>query len=131
MSLDYGPLTFSLDIGERWQRFGTNPPWPEFEVFPTNSWNYGLVLDAHNLAQSFQVSRKPGPLAEQPFKPESAPISIQAKARKIDAWKQEPNGLVGKLPHSPAMTDQPIENVTLIPMGAARLRITAFPTTER
>jgi hypothetical protein len=29
---------------------------------------------------------------------------------------------------SPARSDQPVEKVTLIPMGATRLRISAFPT---
>ena len=34
---------------------------------------------------------------------------------------------MGKLQPSPVKSDQPTETVTLIPMGAARLRITAFP----
>ena len=34
---------------------------------------------------------------------------------------------MGKLQASPVKSDQPTETVTLIPMGAARLRITAFP----
>jgi hypothetical protein len=29
---------------------------------------------------------------------------------------------------SPVWSEQPVEKVTLIPMGAARLRISAFPT---
>ena len=33
VSVDYGPLTFALKIGERWQEYGTNPQWPEWEVF--------------------------------------------------------------------------------------------------
>jgi hypothetical protein len=36
--------------------------------------------------------------------------------------------LVGPLQASPARTTEPEETVTLIPMGAARLRIAAFPT---
>jgi hypothetical protein len=35
--------------------------------------------------------------------------------------------LVGKLQPSPVKSDLPSETVTLIPMGAARLRITSFP----
>jgi hypothetical protein len=34
---------------------------------------------------------------------------------------------VGKLQASPVKSEQPRENVTLIPMGAARLRISSFP----
>jgi len=126
-SIDYGPLTFSLKIGERWSRYGGTDIWPEYEVFPTSAWNYGLVLDQKDPASSFRVEKKPRPVSAQPFTPETAPIELQAKARKIPAWKQDDLGLVGKLPLSPVKSDEPIENITLIPMGAARLRITAFP----
>jgi hypothetical protein len=126
-SVDYGPLTFALKIGERWSRYGGTDAWPEMEVFPTTPWNYGLVLDEKNPAKSFQVVRKKGPLPEQPFTPETAPIQIKAKARKIPGWKQDPLGLVGKLQPSPVSSDQPLETITLVPMGAARLRISSFP----
>jgi hypothetical protein len=126
-SVDYGPLTFSLRIGERWKTYGTDKNWPEFEVFPTSPWNYGLVLDFANPADSFKVIRKPGPVPAQPFTPETVPIELQARARKIPGWKQDSVGLVGKLQSSPVKTSEPVETITLIPMGAARLRITSFP----
>jgi hypothetical protein len=127
VSVDYGPLTFSLLIGERWQKSGTDSNWPDFEVFPTSPWNYGLVLDSSNPAKSFKVIKKSGSLAEQPFTPQTVPIEIRARARRIQAWKQDSFGLVGKLQPSPVETDQAVETVVLIPMGAARLRITSFP----
>ncbi len=67
-------------------------------------------------------------MADQPFTPEAAPIKLRVKARRIPAWRQDANGLVNTLQASPARTDQPLETVTLIPMGCARLRISAFPT---
>jgi hypothetical protein len=96
-------------------------------VFPTTTWNYGLVLDPEHPESSFRILHKSGALPAQPFTPETAPISIQAKARKIPSWQQDANGLVGKLPHSPVVSQEPIETVELIPMAAARLRITSFP----
>ena len=128
VSVDYGPLTFSLKIGEKWSRYGGNPKWPESEVFPTTPWNYGLVLDRQEPARSFEVVRKPGPVAAQPFTPEDAPIELHVKARKIPAWQADRLGLVGLLQPSPAKSDEPEETVTLIPMGAARLRIASLPT---
>jgi len=122
-SVHYGPLAFSLKIGEKWTKSGGN--WPEFEVFPSTAWNYGLVLPES--PEGFKVRTKPGPLAWQPFTPEAAPIELLAKARKIPDWKQDAQGLVGKLQSSPVSSLEPIETVTLIPMGAARLRITTFP----
>jgi hypothetical protein len=126
-SVEYGPLTFSLRIDERWSPYGGSKSWPEWEVFPAGPWNYGLVLDPKNPARSFEVVRKKGPLPPQPFRPDTASIELRAKARKIPGWKQDATGLVGKLQPSPVKSEERIENVTLIPMGAARLRITAFP----
>jgi len=125
-SVEYGPLAFSLKIGEQWSPYNdTN--WPSWEVFPTTDWNYGLVLDESNPAKSFSLTRKSGPLAAQPFTPETAPLELTAKARKIPAWQQDSTALVGKLQVSPIRSDEPVETVTLIPMGCARLRISAFP----
>ncbi|HEY0456142.1 MAG TPA: beta-L-arabinofuranosidase domain-containing protein, partial [Verrucomicrobiae bacterium] len=127
VSVDYGPLTFSLKIGEKWQRYGKDDKWPEWEVLPTTAWNYGLELDGKNPIKSLELHRKAGTLPENPFKPETVPIEIKAKARKIVAWQQDKLGLVGKLQPSPVKSDEPIETVSLIPMGAARLRISSFP----
>jgi len=60
VSVDYGPLTFSLKIGERWKRYGGTDDWPAFEVHPTTPWNYGLALDADHPAESIQVTRPEG-----------------------------------------------------------------------
>jgi DUF1680 family protein/predicted dehydrogenase len=126
-SVDYGPLTFSLKIGERYARYGGSDAWPEFEVFPTTPWSYGLVLDAHEPANSFELVKKPGPWSPNPFTPDTVPLELYARAKKIPAWTQDAQGLVGKLQPSPVKSSEPEERITLIPMGAARLRITSFP----
>ncbi len=129
VSVDYGPLSFALAIKERWAKYGNrNPNWPEWEVFPESAWNYGLELNARNPAKSFRVERKSGTLAAQSFTAETSPITLKAKARKIPAWQMDRLNLVGKLQQSPAKCDEPVETITLIPMGAARLRIACFPT---
>ena len=128
VSVSYGVLTFSLKIGERWQRCGGTDAWPEMEVFPTTPWNYGLVLDEQNPAKSFEVvKRGEAPLVAQPFTPTTAPIELRVAAKQIPVWKLDSLGLAGKLQPSPVKSDQPTDTVTLIPMGAARLRITSFP----
>lgn len=128
VSVDYGPLTFSLDLQEKWSRFGGTDVWPEWEVFPASAWNYGLALDPRAPARSFQVTRRKGPLADQPFTPESAPLRLHVRARQIPGWQADSDGVVGLLEPSPARSDAPLETITLIPMGAARLRIASFPT---
>lgn len=129
VSVDHGPLSYSLAIKERWEKYGNrNPNWPEWEVFADSSWNYGLVLDPQDPAKSFEVVRKPGPVPTQPFTPDSVPVQLKAKARKIVNWQMDRLGMVDKLQQSPAKTTEPVEEVSLIPMGAARLRIAAIPT---
>jgi hypothetical protein len=141
VSINRGLLTFSLKIGEKWVQYEGKSrkgeewrqtdeqlEWPEYEVYPTTPWNYGLVVDAANPAAGLEVVKKGGALALQPFTAEAAPIALKAKARKIPDWTIDELGLVGKVPLSPVKTNEPIETVTLIPMGCARLRISAFPT---
>lgn len=127
VSVDRGPLTYSLKIGERWQRYGSDPTWPAYEVFPTTAWNYGLVLNEADPGASFKVEHAAGAIAPQPFTPGDSPIVLHARGRKILEWMQEPNGLVGIVPESPVRSDERDEDLTLVPMGCARLRISAFP----
>ncbi|HEV2207466.1 MAG TPA: beta-L-arabinofuranosidase domain-containing protein [Verrucomicrobiae bacterium] len=126
VSVNYGPLSFSLDIGERWSRYGGSDAWPEWEVFPTTPWNYGLVLEQTEAAKAFQVIHRKGN-PDSPFTAQSCPIGLRAHARRIPAWKLDAEGMVGLLQASPVKSTEPLETVTLIPMGAARLRISCFP----
>jgi len=128
VSVDRGPLTYSLKIGEKYVREGGTDDWPAWEIHPTTPWNYGLVLNENKPASSFRVVRNDWPDDNQPFKADAAPIELRAKAKRIPAWQKDHLGLVGKLQLSPAKSSEPTENVTLIPMGCARLRISSFPT---
>jgi hypothetical protein len=127
VSVNCGPLSFALAIKERWQRYGNNPTWPEWEVFPDSPWNYGLELGT-DPAKTIRVIHRRGPLAAQPFTPDAAPIRLTVPARRIPAWQADRFDVVGLLQASPAKSTQPVERITLVPMGAARLRISAFPT---
>jgi hypothetical protein len=127
-SVDYGPLSFSLEIKARFASYGSHSPdWPEWELFPQSPWNYGLVLDQQNAASSFKLIQTDGPLAAQPFTPETTPIKLEATGRRIPNWQADGNNVIGKLQPSPVKSDKPDETITLIPMGAARLRVSMFP----
>ncbi|MBD3413529.1 MAG: hypothetical protein GF421_03740 [Candidatus Aminicenantes bacterium] len=127
VSIDRGPLTYSLKIGEEYVRKGGTDKWPAWEIFPTTDWNYGLLLEDGRPAQGVEVKQRSWPQEGQPFQMELAPVEIRLQARKIPEWRLDHLGLVGTLQPSPAQTQQPVETITLIPMGCARLRISAFP----
>ena len=127
VSINRGPLTFSLKIGEEYRRAGGTDAWPAWEILPTTAWNYALEFDPQNLAASFRVVERPWPANDMPFTHEGTPLEIQAQARKLPNWKEDHLGLVDKLQPSPVKSSEPVETVTLIPMGAARLRLSAVP----
>ncbi len=125
VSVRRGPLWFSLQIGEEWKRYGGTDEWPAYEILPTTPWNYGLVLDPTKPGQSISMVEQ-RPLAYQPFEPQAAPIILKAQAKRLPQWKAE-GKMVGKLPPGPVHSSEPVEEITLIPMGCARLRIASFP----
>ena len=128
VSVNRGPLTYSLKIGEKYIKAGGTDKWPAWEIHPTTPWNYGLVFDQKDIASSFEVVCKDWPGDNQPFEANAAPIELHTKAKKIPGWQKDHLGLVGQLEPSPVKSNEPLEIVTLIPMGCARLRISAFPT---
>ncbi len=126
VSVDRGPLTFSLSIAERYVKYDRTEEWPSWEIYPATDWNYGLVL-SDPPESGFEVGRRDWDGSGQPFTTEAAPVVLKTKVRKIPQWKLDRHGLVAPLQPSPVRSDEPTEEVTLIPMGCARLRISAFP----
>jgi hypothetical protein len=124
VAVERGPLVYSLRIGESWNKIKQTGPAADWEVYPTSPWNYGLVLDPANLTGVFTVKERP--LAKQPFTALDAPVEITLKARRLPQWTLLDDS-PGPVPASPATTKRPEETITLVPYGAARLRITAFP----
>ena len=140
VSVEYGPLTFSLLIPESyrkvdgksnsagdsgWQPAADTSAWPTYEILPNGPWNYGLVQKP-----AFQVIHKAWPSNNYPFTLDSAPLEIRTRGRQIPSWTLDQNGLCAILPKSPVAVTTPLQELTLVPMGAARLRISSFPTVK-
>ena len=137
VSINYGPLTMSLQIKERyeqkdsrktaigdshWQEGADASKWPTFEIYADSPWNYALVENLHGM----KVEKRPWPENNYPFNHENAPIRIKARGARVEGWGQDATGLCQILPDARAKRGK-VEDITLIPMGAARLRISAFP----
>ncbi len=130
VSINRGPLTYSVKIGEKYVRQHpeqTDDKWPAYEILPTTPWNYGLAVDAVNPLAGVRVVKKPFPADNQPFRLDDAPVQLAVPARRIPNWTENYYGVVDKLQPSPIKSEEPIELVSMVPMGCARLRLSALP----
>lgn len=127
VSVDRGPLTYSLRIQEKYVRHGGTDRWPAFDIFPESPWNYGLALAAGDASGAFEVVPQPWPADDQPFRWDAAPIQLKTRGQRIPQWTLDEKGLVREVQDSPVKSVEPADELVLIPMGAARLRIASFP----
>jgi len=142
VSINYGPLTFSLKIGEsyqkveskmsaqegsKWQENVDQSKWPSYNLYPSTLWNYGLLIEDSPLDEQFEIIKRKWPANDFPFTQETVPFSLKAKGKLIPEWMLDKNGLCDVLPQSPVKTATMVDEIELIPMGAARLRISSFP----
>ncbi len=144
ISVDYGPLTLSLRIDEDYRKRDSSDPeivqddshwqesvdknlWPAYEIFAQSPWNYALSVDDDNMPVDISIERRPWPSDNYPFTLESVPILFTAKGRRIPSWGFDQTGMTDVLPTRFAQRSEEMEIVQLVPMGAARLRLSAFP----
>ncbi|MDR2765370.1 MAG: glycoside hydrolase family 127 protein [Tannerella sp.] len=145
VSVNYGPLTFSLRIEEtyikknslqtaisdsKWQKTADPSRWPSYEIHPASPWNYGLSFATAHPETSFELVRKNWPADDAPFTAASVPWMLKARGARIPEWTIDEYGLCAFVPQSPVATAEPVEDIMLLPMGAARLRISAFPVVK-
>ena len=144
-SINYGPLTYSLLIKEnyqkvnseenaiwdsKWQKGADVNAWPTYEIYPDSPWNYALKLDDAAPEENLIVEKREWPSDDFPFTIQNVPFLIKAKGRKVPSWKIDKYGLCGMLPEENCSKSDTLEDITLIPMGAARLRISSFPVAQ-
>lgn len=134
VSVDRGPLTYSVRIKEEYRVIeeagAYNHPephlWENYEVYPKSPWNYGLCVNDDDLSKIVTLSYCTENLATQPWEESAAPIVLKARARKIPLWKLQ-DGTAAELQQSPVYSAEATEEIELIPLGCARLRISCFP----
>jgi hypothetical protein len=122
-SIVSGPLVFSFPIGESWVKLRDRGMTADWQVFPSSQWNYALAVSGEDMPRH---AIQELPVGGSPFSLAETPLKLQVKARKLPSWLAV-DGVADPVPQSPVHSSEPEETVTLVPYGAAKLRITAFP----
>ena len=128
VSVERGPLVYALQIDNKYEVIKSHPVkgFYDYKITPTESWNYGLLLNNSDLTT--QITVKKYKMPDNPFDPTNTPVRLMVKAKEIPEWKMAYNGILAfEVPYSPLKSDKPIVEVTLIPSGAEKIRISCFP----
>jgi hypothetical protein len=118
-----GPLVFSFPIGESWVKLRDRGMTADWQVFPSSPWNYALAVSGEDMPR---YSVQEFPIGGSPFSLAETPLKLDVKVRKVPSWLAV-DGVADPVPQSPVISNEPEETITLVPYGAAKLRITAFP----
>ncbi|SDF03192.1 beta-L-arabinofuranosidase domain-containing protein [Chitinophaga filiformis] len=137
MSVERGPITYALKIGEEIKKV-TNDKDPieyggtYFEVRPTTPWNYGLIEVPDDKLQESYIVEKKDSTVSYPWKLEHAPVLIRTKAKRIPSWNLY-NEMSGPIPYTMTygLETGEAEDIILVPYGCTRLRISQFPVVGR
>jgi hypothetical protein len=128
-AVERGPLVYSLSLEESWTRVNAAEPHRElphgdFEVRAASPWNYGVLLDQDRPEESLVFRERS--VGDRPFSPDGAGMEATVGGRRLPGW-QMAHGWAGEIAPDVQESNEPLEELTLIPFGCTNIRVTEFP----
>ncbi|GAB3936853.1 beta-L-arabinofuranosidase domain-containing protein [Mucilaginibacter myungsuensis] len=139
ISVERGPILYGLKIGNERKIVQNEKGKVAYgatyeEIRPTTPWNYGLVSVPNNKMDEQYKVEKAAPMSNYPWTEASAPIVLKTQGKRIPQWTLY-NEQAGPLPWSIAYVEdevkQSLEDITLVPYGSTKLRISQFPQVRK
>jgi hypothetical protein len=135
-ALSMGPMLLALGRTERWTTVPDRKagPFEAFEIRTGDAWNYGVrQSDLETAGDAFEVVRRP--VLAQPWAVAGAPgpaggppVEVRGVGRRVPEWSLY--GVdAGPLPWSPIRNEGPDEEITLVPYGSTKIRLSELPVT--
>lgn len=116
---EQGPLVFALPIEERWSKLRQRGLTADWEVRPAGTWAYAAM-------RSSPIERVERPVGPVPFSRRDPPVVLVTSLRPVGNWSMT-DGAADPVPTQPIIAGA-AKRLALLPYGAAKLRVTAFPT---
>jgi DUF1680 family protein len=125
VAFEAGPLVFSLPLEGDWTQLKKYAEQSaDWEVRPSRTWNYAVELGPCS------ASLHESALSQTPFDAKAPAVSLDVRGRALPDWSINENS-AGPLPISPVTSTKEEQRLMLVPYGAAKVRITAFPYLDR
>ena len=138
IGLEHGPLVYSLNIEADWKPVFTEKwasrEFPEWDAFPTSSWNYGIASDDGAILSQVRIARKS--MTADPWL--DPPVTLTVNMKMVPEWElRVASGAPERkvTPPLPRIDQQlwnrlaqvPTQQIALVPYGSTELRLTIFP----